>query len=312
MTQATKTLSIIFIVLLTLSVLAGFYGNRDSSEVFRSQLTTFDPGTINRIEINNPKQEHTIVLSRRDDKWFAAKSSGTREYEADQNIAEQTLADFSDLKINSLVTRDPEKFTRFRVDTTGTRVSFYNNEIPAEEVIVGAPQVVSQREFNTYLRLTGSNEVYSVEGFLNAGINRDLDGWRDKEVWNIDRDSITRVEFAYPADSSFSISKIESGKWVSEGDSLDESKTNRLLRQISSLNASGFTGSPDLSQFGEALYTIRTQTEDGNIRTLQIKPGTENENHYEITASGYPYVFTVQKSAWDASVLRTREELFPS
>ena len=310
MSSATKTLSLIFAVLLAVSVITGFFGGRTSSEVFTTEITTFDPSQVNRIEIRKPDDDG-IILFKDGGNWMVRTETGNESYPAAGNLAGQTVDQFADLKVKSLVTRDPEKFTRFRVDTTGTEITFMDGESELDKIIVGSPQILSQSEFNTYVRPAGRDEVFSVEGFLNASVNRELDGWRDKTVWNIGQNSITEIAFDYPADSSFVISRAEENKWMAGADSLDESQTNRLLRQVSSLNANGFVNNATVSGFGEALYTLHIRTEAGSEHTLQLKPSSEDDNRYEVTASNYPYVFTVLKSTWDSSVLRSREELLP-
>jgi len=308
MTSATKTLSLIFAVLLAVSVITGLFGGQTSSDLFTKDLTVFEPDQVDRIEIRKPDDEEVIELYKEGGNWMVRTESGDQTYPANGSLADQTVNQFAGLNVKSVVTRDPEKFTRFRVDTTGTEITFLEGEAELDRIIVGSPQILSQSEFNTYIRPADRQEVFSVEGFLNASVNRELDDWRDKTVWNLGQNSITEIEFEYPADSSFVITRAEENGWVSGPDSLDQSQTSRLLRQVASLNANGFVDDTTVTEFGEPLYTLHIRTDGGSEHTLQIKPSFEDENRYEATASGFPYVFTVLKSTWDSSVLRSRGE----
>jgi hypothetical protein len=46
-----------------------------------------------------------------------------------------------------------------------------------------------------------------------------------------------------------------------------------------------------------------------NKKTLRLKPFEGDTTAFEATAPGYPYVFTLSKSMWKSSVLKSRKEL---
>lgn len=309
MTNATKTLFIIFISLVVLTALVKWTSGPSSSEAFRSTIVEVDTTQVNKIRIEKPAEDQTILLEERSSGWMVARNDNGTQYEADRGMVKRALEDLIDLDVKAVATRDPQKFTRYKADSTGTKVSLFNNDELLASVIIGAPQFVSQREFNNYVRPADEETVYSVEGFLESTFNRNLDQWRNKQVWDIDRESITRVDFLFPADSSYSIERVDEEDWVSRGDTLNQSQVNSVLRRLSSLRTSGFVDSLSTSAFGTERYAIQFQLREGGQKTIRFKPDDHDDTRYITVATDFPYVFTLNRSSWENGVLKSREEL---
>jgi len=310
MTNATKTLTGIFAALLLITAIVKWGDNRSSSEAFRSKLVRVDTASVNMIVIEKPGN-NALELREEQGIWQVTDSRSENWYEADQNTVGRALDRLNNLNVKAVATRNPDKHTRYKVDSTGTGVSLYNeNENLLAGIILGAPNIVSQREYNSYVRPVDENAVYTVEGFLNATFNRDLEAWRNKQVWELDRNRISRVDFLFPGDSSYSVQQVGEYKWISEEDTLKSGPVSTMLDRLSTLQASGFVDSDSLTteNFGSDLYAIHIQLDNGGQKKLRIKP-SENKAEFAVVATDYPYVFTVNKAAWNDVVLNPRREL---
>lgn len=309
MTNATKTLSIIFFSLLMLTALVKWGSEATSSEAFRSSILEVDTSRVNKVVIDSPTQDQAITLKKEDGGWMVSDNLLDTSYPADGSLVERAIDQLNQLNVKAVATRDPAKYTRYKADSTGTEVLLFNGDNQLGGIIIGAPQFVSRREFNSYVRPVDDKAVYTVEGFLSSSFSADVSRWRDKTVWELNEDDISQVDFLFPADSSYSITKADGNEWISDGDTLKQSSVNSILRKFSPLRAGGFIDTLSTSNFGTALYTIRLHMDNGIQKTLRLKPSDKDDTRFVAVASDYPYVFTLSQSSWKSSVLKPRREL---
>ncbi|MDX1671270.1 MAG: DUF4340 domain-containing protein [Balneolaceae bacterium] len=308
MTNATKSLLIIFVTLVAATALVKWQSGPPSSELFRSSLVEVDTSRVNRVVIEQPIRERRFTFFREENRWMVSSAGTGESYTADENALQRAIDRLIGLNVKAVATRDPSRHTRFKVDSTGTRVTLLEDENELASVYIGAPQILSRREFNSYVRPAGDDAVYSVEGFLNPVFNRELDGWRAKQVWDLERSDISRIDFGYPADSSFTISRAGSG-WVSEGDTLRSPALSSMLTTLSSLQANSFADTLSVENFGEGLYRIQLHLKSGEQKMLRIRPGAGEDDPFFAVASDFPYVFTLNRSNMENTLLKSRREL---
>lgn len=309
MTNATKTLTVIFVSLLVITGLVKWIGSPSSSRAFQSRLVEVDTAAVNRMVIESLTQDRTVTLSREETSWKVTGDAAGDSYPADDGSIQRAIEQLNGLNVKSVATRDPEKYTRFKVDSTGTKVSLYNNNDLLSSIIIGAPQVVGRREFNSYVRPVDDKAVYAVEGFLSSTFNRDVEDWRDKVVWDVERDKISRIDFMFPADSSYSVERAGENNWISREDTLKQYEISSILNRLSTLRASGFVDSLSAGNFGTELYAIQLLLDNGVQKTLRLKLPGEEATNFHAVASDYAYLFTLDKSVFENSVLKSREEL---
>lgn len=340
MTNATKTLAIVFAGTLVLALAASWGGETTSSAAFQGQLLAADTAQVQALRIER-SDAPTVQVERSSGQWSVAPADTSVTYPASAQTVRRTLETLSGLEVSAVATRQPDKHPRYGVDSTGTTVSMLGADgATLGQLIVGRTQMQSppsggqgqnpmqqmQRRRGmtpiTYVRSPDRPDVYSVEQSLGSVVNRSVDDWRDKTVWTVDQSQIQRVDFSYPADSSFSMERIvqtdttagaaaSSGTWISAGDTLATSETSSMLRMLSSPEADGFVEGTSPDALGDPLYTLRLQFADGSPRMLYFHPSNDGEN-YLVTADGYPYVARVQSGRWDRTVLQGRSALLPT
>lgn len=336
MTNATKTLAIVFAGTLVLAFAATWGGGSTSSAAFQSQLLAVDTAQVQAVRIERPGAP-TVRLERSDGQWSVVPADTSATYPASVPTVRQTLETLSSLEVSTVATRQSEKHPRYGVDTTGTTVSMLGGGGETlGQLIVGRTQIQrppssgqSQNPMQrmrrrrgtpiTYVRSPDQPDVYSVERSLGSVVNRSVEDWRDKNIWTVDQSQVQRVDFSYPADSSFTMQRVvqrdttagaaaSSGTWLSEGDTLATSETSSMLRRLSSPDADGFAEGTSPDALGDPLYTVQIQLADGSSRALHFHSSDSGEN-YLVTADGYPYVARVQAGRWDRLVLQGRSAL---
>lgn len=331
MTNATKTLSLIFAGSLVLALATSWGWSSSSSAAFQEDLLSVDTAQVQSVRIDRAN-EATVRLHRSMDGWQVSSSDTSTGYPASTQAIDRLFSTLPSLSVNAVATRQADKHARYGVDSTGTRVTFLDDDDERlGQLYIGRtqrqqPQSAGQQpgmqpqrrgSLLTYVRPADQSDVYSVEAPLRSVVDKDLTAWRDKQIWALDRSQIRRIEFVYPADSSFTIERaapsdtgaaVTPNTWISSGDTLSTRSVRPLLRTLSSPQASGFVEELSPDTFGEALYTIRIQLADETQRTLRLRPAEENEG-YIAAADPFPYVVQLPASQWEGSVLQGRPAL---
>ena len=334
MTNATKTLALVFAGSVALALATSWDGSGTSSAAFQSSLLAVDTSAVQAVRIDR-SDGPSVRLERGDDGWTVAPADTAAAYPASTQAVGNLLRSLPNLEVGAVTTRQPDKHPRYGVDSTGTRIAMMGagGEVLGELIVgrtrmrrpqrQGRAQNPMQRMRRrrgtpvTYVRSPDRPDVYSVEQSFRTVTSRSIEDWRDKQLWAIDRAQVRRIDLRYPADSSFTLRRAAPGDtaataapdtWLSAGDTLRTSEVSSMLRTLSSPSANSFVEGTTPDSFGDPLYTIRLRTADGSRRTLRLRPGPDGQ-HYVAVADGFPYVVQLRKGPWDNSVLRGRSPL---
>lgn len=333
MTNATKTLSIIFAGTVALALVTSLSWSGSSSAAFQQELLAVDTSQVQAVRIER-SDAPSVRLHQTADGWSVVPEDTAAEYPADAQSVRRLLSRVPSLNVSAVATRQPDKHPRYGVDSTGTRVTLLGtDDEPLGGLIVGRtrmqqPQSGGQRQRRprmnqgtllTYVRSPDQPDVYSVQQSLPSVVNQSITDWREKQLWAVNRSQIQRVEFDYPADSSFVIERASSpdtaqttsDSWISEGDTLDTSSVSALLRRLTSPQADGFVDGMSPDNFGTTQYTLRLQLNDGSQRRIRLRPAASGDA-YAAAVDGFPYVVHLQKSQWDQNVLQGRSAFLRS
>ncbi|HKI45014.1 MAG TPA: DUF4340 domain-containing protein [Balneolales bacterium] len=304
MTNATKTLAALFVVLLVVAGFMKFSQSSSSSRALLSNVITIDTAKVNKVVIHTPTSK-AMKLTKKGGRWSVQQGNG-ESYPADGNTVEDVINSLNGVKPQSIVTHNPRQFTRYAVDSTGTKVDFDNGNTKLASIYLGRFQMQNQRSAGTYVRPASQNTVYMINGFLTHSFDRHLDEWRQKQVWQYPRSKITQVDMIYPADSSYTFVKgSDSQHWLYGTDTLKPGIVDGMLDHIAQLKVDSFDYNKKSSDLTHPLYSIRLHLKDGQTREIHLTPGVkDNENDFLVTATNYPYVGKVRKSLYLDEVLK--------
>lgn len=326
MTNATKTLAILFGASVLLAVVVRWGGGSGSSAAFQTELLAVDTAQVQSVRIERSGGP-SIRLNKSGGSWTVAPSDTSATFPASATTVESVLGTLSSIEVSAVATRQSDKHARYGVDSTGAQVTMLGgDDEPLGQLIVGRTQMKQppssggqrnplQRRRQrgtpvTYVRSPDKSDVYSVEQALTSIVNRNVEAWRDKQIWAVDQTQINKVEFDYPADSSFTMRRVadsSSSAWLSQGDTLATGDVSSLLRTVSTPDADGFVEGTTPENLSDPLYTVRLQVGD-TMRSLHFH-SSGDDNTYHATANGYPYVAELRASRWDRSVLQGRDTL---
>jgi len=307
MTQATKTLGLLFIISVAAVGLRFAFKGTGTSAALSGTVISFDKAKVTRLDIKNPEQGN-FTLQKKMTGWTVQKEGDTFIYPADASAVDAALNQISDLKPKALLTRNEADYSRYQTDSTGTEVRLFDGNSELTGIIVGRFQFVSQQEFNTYVKSVESDDVVSVDGFLGASFNKSLDAWRDKQVLKFDKKGVTQIDFGYPADSSFSIRKVGDNEWMSALDSLDASKVDGTINKLADFKATAFNYSLSPETFGKEMYRVVIHLDNGLKQEVFLNENSEKAGDLNGKANGFDYVFTGSKSSFTSSFLKSRKD----
>lgn len=243
-------------------------------------LTKIDSVKVTEIVILSARERaRDIRIVRVGKRWDLIQ--GDRKGRIEQGGGVNALRLLMNLKPQRIVSKKREKWNDFNVgDSSGTHVKVMAGNSTEADLWIGragftqmpGPGGQFGGESFTHVRLNGEDEVYTVEGFLEAQFNRGFNDWRDKSFTRLNRDSVNRITFRYPADSSFVLEK-KNGKWTSDSALADSAAVTSYLNGLQYKNLSGFADTPPV---GEAPVVIIFGQNARTVAKLEawISPGS--------------------------------------
>lgn len=181
-----KILAIGLVVLVAVFVLAKVFRAPKLEGNVRKELVTLDRTKITQVLISS--SDSSTQLIKESGTWKVAR--GQSKYEADSGAVARMLQTIQLIEATRMATRKKDKWGGFKVDSTGTNISVYYGEDKEADFQVGTfgfnQSPGGNGQFGqgmapyTYVRLTGEDEVYVVDGFLGGVVPTGLNEWKKK------------------------------------------------------------------------------------------------------------------------------------
>ncbi len=233
---STIKLAGILIGLVVIYFAVDYFGGKERSKSFRENLVEIDTAKVSRVEIESKGK--TLELVRENNKWKTAIGEG-KYAPATSRSVHQMLGSLLRIKPSRLAAKDPSKWKEYQVDSSGTRVKVYEGEKPALDLVIGRFGIQGQREFFTYVRLSGEDQVYAADNFMGISFGTDPADYRNKQLLTLTTDSLVQIRFEYPADSAFTLTKMDN-QWELGSRQLDSATVAKYFSDIRYINSSGF------------------------------------------------------------------------
>ena len=226
-----------------------FLGGKSRSKSFKEELVAIDTAKVSKVIIG--AKGETLELLKENNAWKVSIGSG-QYAEAQESSVKGTLNALLSVKPSRVAAKDPKKWKEYQVDSTGTRVQVFEGDKSTLDLIVGRfgfdQQAMQQQQmmggrgaqqFYSYVRLQNEDEVYVADNFMGMSLNTDASSYRNRKLISLTTDSISTIQFNYPADSSFVLSKTDK-KWSIFGNAVDSAATVGYLNTIRYVNSSNF------------------------------------------------------------------------
>lgn len=234
----------------------------------------------------------SVTIAKAGDGWV----TGDKKYPADKAKVESMLAALSSVKVLGAVSlsRDYERYglaEGSRVTVTASKAGKIVRTIGAGKNAVSAGQ--------SYGIIDGGKSVVLVSGSLRDVFDLDAESLRNREIWSIGAEGITRIESVSPS-GSFAMAKAgESASWQmalpesAKNFALDAEKTSSWVRNFASMRADSFaadgTAAPENPA---ATFTVHAAG-----RQITLTVGSKNgDGKYLCFSSESPYAFYVTEA----------------
>ncbi len=286
MFKSNKTLGIVFVILLILTVLVFVTNTGKKERTFRKDLVNIDTAKVSEIIIY-PKSHKgkQVKLTKENDGWKVLLDNG-KKAPVPANKIKGIYTQLLSIKPNRLVAREKEKWSAYEVDSSATRVVVMEDGDKKLDLVIGRFNFKQPRSVSTFVRLYNDSDVYEVDGFLAMSFNRGVNDFRNNTVIKGDYKKWNRLIFDYPADSSFQMTKVKN-RWTAGVEILDSAKTEQYLRKIAHITSSKFDDNVDPQKLQKPTYKLTIEAEGsknitvsayadstGTVITSSQNPGT--------------------------------------
>jgi hypothetical protein len=283
----TKFMLIVLLVLTGIIALVYFIDKKKGEGTFKDEIARIDTGKVTSISVFPQSDNHKeIKLVKSGKIWKAQREK--LSVEADSNDVKNLLNIFAVVRPERLAATEKSKWKDFSVDDSlGTRLKFYSGENVLLDIVVGKFSFNNfTRQGISYLRLTGSDEVYAVNGFIPMEVNQPFNQWRNGMILKADKNNFTKFSFTYPADSGFVLIK-ENDKWKVDTSLADSAKVQQYFDGISYLNSTSFK---DNFQETSPVMTLTIEGNNFSPATIRAFPADSVEKfiiHSSYNQSSY-------------------------
>jgi len=271
---STKTLLIIFTLLLVAVVIYMYYDSTHGERTFRSSLVSIDTADVTAIYLYPKATKHREVKLFKDDNQWKVSLKGNRSVLVSKGKVKNLITQLLQIKPVSVAAQNKSKWSEYNVDSSGTEVKVYEDNKNTLDLTIGKFTYQRPRSMMTYVRVAGDDNVYLVNGFVGWSFNHNANYFRDNYLINGNEANWSKVSFDYPADSSFQLVKVK-GKWMINGKLTDSTKTMNYLNSISHLTNSNFVDNFDQSILTKPKYTVTINS--SALGKIKIS-GYENNN----------------------------------
>ncbi|MGD9200201.1 MAG: DUF4340 domain-containing protein [Chitinispirillia bacterium] len=330
----TKNLIILGSILLIIVAIIFVTEKLNSPKKSKNKSDTFLPGfsisSCSAFSIKNTSG--SVKLRKESGKWLVSSTSESKddkkgsgpfndstgnkikfdkqseEYLADSASVQSALEKLNSIKLDDLISQNPEKRTIFEVDTAkGTRIEVWNGQNKSIGVFfIGK----NGPDWNShYVRTHGSNNVYSVMGSIKYSFFTEENRWRDKTILKYDSGLTQKISVEQKDSSKIILEKsvdtagtaiwtiTEPKKAKTEKDAVD-----KLVNNLADFIANDFEKDKSLDNkemgFDNPKLNISIELENGDKKSL-IFGNKNKDNKYWVRNNESEYIFLVYESKLD-------------
>ena len=205
--------------------------NKNFNDLRDKRLLTFDQDKLSRVELTAQKQ--TEEFGRDKDQWQIVKPKPLR---ADGSQVDELIRKLRDVKMDPAVPEEDAK-KAMSAFASGTPVATVKFTDPS-----GTQQIeIRKNKDDYYAKSSAIAGVYKVPSELGTGVDKGLDDFRQKKLFDFGFNDPNKVEM-HDAGKTYSFSK-SGDDWSSNGKRMDAISVQSFIDKVRDLAASKFIDS---------------------------------------------------------------------
>ena len=277
-----------------------YFGGSSRSKSFKAEIVEIDTAKVTRVLVESKGQN--LELVRENNAWKVSIEDG-RFVPAQKSTVRSALGSLLSIKPSRIAAKKEDKWKEYQVDSAGTRVQVFEGGKTTLDLVIGRfgfnQQAMQQQQqmmmggrgmqqFYTYVRLNNENEVYVADNFMGMSISSEANSYRKKQLFSLTTDNISQIQFNYPADSGFVLSKADS-IWNIFGNQPDSASVASYLSDIRYVNSSNFVD--DVPSSALVSPTVSMNISQANEADIMVKAFQHPEHKWIIHSSDNPSAY---------------------
>jgi len=255
--------------------------DKTSQDLRDKRLLTFDSEKLSRVELNAKKQSIEFGKNAQNE-WAILKP---RPLRADGGQVEELVRKLKDARMETSITEeDAKKAASGFASGTVVAVARVTDAAGTQQI-----EVRKDKNNNYYAKSSVVEGVYKVTSDLGEGLDKGLDDFRNKKLFDFGFNDPPRVEFRDGA--KYSVYVKGGDKWWLNGKQVDSASLQSLVDKLRDLSSIKFVESGFTTPFLEASVTSK----DGKlVEKVQV---SKSGNSYFARRENEPAVYELDGKA---------------
>lgn len=266
-----RKLSLVFVILLL-----GVWGiskifSKGDAQSFQTDLISIDTALVTIIKIDPKGEEETEMTLQRNttSRWLATK--GTVTATANIGIINSFLNRIQLIQTEKVAAKEKEKWSDYEVDElNGTRIKIYTGSQLLEDFIVGGFNLNQETNQGlSFVRISGGDEVYAIDGFLRKSLGQGFNAYRNKRVVKTIKEDITALSLTKEDGAVLSFIK-KNNQWRNDSLLIDSVAISNYLSGIQNVMGSTFVDDIDPTTYSLPKYRTLVITNSNISQPISI------------------------------------------
>jgi hypothetical protein len=267
--------------------------DKSENDLRDKRLLTLDPDKISQVDLVAEKQE--ITFGRNKDEWQIVKPKPLR---GDGSAVDELVRALTDAKMELNVLDDPKKIASAFASAAPVATAKVTAESGTQEL-----QLRKSKD-DYYAKSSAVEGTYKVASTLGTALNKNLDDFRNKKLFDLGSDDPNKIEIHDGAKSYF-LTRSGEDWWSGSAKKMDAGSVQDLIDKLRDLSASKFVD----SGFTSSLIDV-TVTSNGGKRIEKVAISKAGDN-YIAQRENEPALYQIDSKTID-DLKKSAEDLKPT